>query len=189
MDKSLWKSSTKTILTGAKLYLICNLIAAIFDLVPIPVIDSLGSMAEGASVVGLFIFMFGIRAFKGVVDSTDLPNVQKINIALTLNICAIFLDFIPIAGGFIAGGVNIVAFIFMLLGFSGLKNSVTMPTKAKKGASKLFLGAIIAIVSSVFGFIPLMGDPIAAILNVVVLVLYISGWKLFAEEQEDTTIS
>ncbi|MFI3278175.1 MAG: hypothetical protein SNH13_01910 [Rikenellaceae bacterium] len=186
MNKSLWLSSTKQILIGVKLYYICSIIATIFGLSflsLVPVIGPIGKMAAGASVVGAFAFMYGVKAFKEAVDPADLPSVSKLYTSLILVICAIFIDVIPVIGWIVTPIVNLVAFIFMLLAYKGLKGSESFPSPAKEGAQKLFIAMIIACVSAVVSIIPVIGSIIAAVIDIVVLIFVLGGWSLIAAEQ------
>lgn len=187
MNKDLWKSSTSNILVGVKLYYICSIVATAFSISfmsLLPVIGPLGKMAAGASVVGAFMFMFGLRDFKDAVNPEDFPHVKKLHTSLLLIVISIFLDLIPVIGFVVGPLVSLTAFIFMLLGYVKLKGSNTFPTLAKDGAKKLFIAMIIACVSSLLGIIPFAGGIIATILDIVVLVFVLQGWNLIAADQQ-----
>ncbi|MFI3279720.1 MAG: hypothetical protein SNG49_00580 [Rikenellaceae bacterium] len=185
MDRKLWLSSTKSILIGVKLYYICNLVAAVLGLSflsLVPVIGPLGKMAAGASVVGAFAFLYGIKEFKDAVHPADLPSVNKLHTSITLIICGIFIKIIPVIGWIITPIIYFIASTFMLLAYRGLKNSTTMGYSAKNGAAKLYTAMILSCVAAIFSIIPLVGGVIAALLDIGVLVLVLGGWKLIAEE-------
>ena len=87
------------------------------------------------------------------------------------------LAFIPAAGGILKGIDLIVAFIFMLLAYSGLKKSETFA--GKDGAKLLFTAMILGAVGALLRIIPLIGI-IGSILLIIEFILTILGWKKIA---------
>lgn len=86
--------------------------------------------------------------------------------------------------GFVGGILNLIAWILLLIAYSNLKNSMTLPEGARRGMSKLFTAMILGIIGWVVGLIPLVGGVIETILEIVAFFIVLSGWKCVSESEE-----
>lgn len=195
-----WKTTTAQMYRGVLIYSLCGVAASI--LAPIISAAAVASFVNGggsfsggsfgllsiinlllglAILAGYILFFLGLKDFRGVVNTADVPAVGKIYTAVILNIVGYFLKLIPVIS--IVGGIlNLVAFILMLIGFAALKNSTTFPGLARTGASKLFVAMILSLVGAVLGWIPVIGI-LGAICNIVAFVMTILGWKSIADAE------
>lgn len=182
MKKEEWVSSTKMIFIGVLLYYLCGVIGGIFDGFGLWLSLALGSgigaiktICSIAVVVGVILYLVGLSKFKKAVDNADVKSVSKIFTACILMVIAAVLDFIP-GVGWIGTILVIIGYIMSLLGFSALKKSTTFPEKARKGASFMFIAAILVIIGKVLGFIPMAGGIIEVVFLLVATILFILGW-------------
>jgi hypothetical protein len=126
-------------------------------------------------IIGYVLTLMGLGGFRNVLDSKDSASVGKVRTGFILGIVAIGVDFIPLMG-WAAGVLNIIAFILMLIGYSALKGSETFPTKARSGASTLFIAMILLVVGEVLDLIPLIGDYFNALFHFIAYILTLVGW-------------
>jgi uncharacterized membrane protein len=110
------------------------------------------------------------------LNGEDQKSIGKVRIAYILLLISVAVDFIPLMG-WVSTVLGIIAFIYMLLGYSALKNSTTFPELARKGASLLFVALILLIVGYVLDFIPIVGDVLEGILSIVAYILTFLGGK------------
>lgn len=192
---STWSQTTKQIYNGVLIYSLCGVAKSIVD--PIVNATSAMSMLTGGSsssfnfgtvlsiaiIFGYVYFFLGLKKFRTVVDAADESAVKKVYLAVLLNIIAYVVALIPLMG-IIGKIISIVAFIYMMIGFAGMKNSSTFPVKARKGASNLFVAMILSIVGTVLGWLPLIGGVIGAIPNIISFILIIVGWKKISKAEE-----
>lgn len=184
MENLNWKSTTKQIYTGVMLYSICGMVAGLVGVLAFFLGGFWGVLSivvTLAIIVGYILYFLGLRNFKNVVKAPDAPVVNKLYTAVILIIIGYVLGFIPVAGSIIAGILNLIAFIMMLVAYNKLKKSETFPELARKGASMLFSAMILALIAVVLGIIPLVGTIIAAILNIISFILVLLGWKKVAD--------
>ena len=179
-----WKSTTKQIYTGVMLYSLCGMVAGLVGILAFLMGGFWGTLSiilSIAIIVGYIMYFLGLKNFKNVVKEPDAPVVNKLYTAVLLVIIGYIVAFIPLAGGIIAGILNIIAFIMMLIAYNKLKKSPTFPELARKGASMLFTAMILALVGAIFGIIPLVGAIIAGILNIISFIMVLLGWKKIAD--------
>ena len=134
---------------------------------------------------GYWLFIKSLDIFKGQVNVVDAPRIGSIRTATILSIVGVIVAVIPVIS-FVGGILNLIAWILLLLAYSGLKNSVTFPEGARRGASKLFLAMILGIIGWVIGLIPLIGSAIETILEIVAFFMVLSGWKCISQSEEPT---
>lgn len=185
--QQVWKSETSKIFYGVILYSLCG---AIYSLVSvISAARSLGAMFSGEStttwelylvgaliIAGYVLFFVGLNNWTKQLSAIEQTHVKKIRIAIILNLCAVLLGFIPVAGSLIAAGLNLAAWIFYLQGYTRLRDSETFPELARKGAGTLRTSTIIGIVSAVIGIIPII-KYVVPVLDLAVMILLILGWN------------
>ena len=181
MGNLTWEKVTKDLYTAVLIIAGCTILGAIFgllDLLQVPftgVLDLILSIG-GAVVTVWFCILLG--HWQKVADPNDVPAIKKLWLYSLLGIIAAVVDVIPLMG-WVAGILEIVAFVFFFLGVSALKKSTTLPENALNGAKKLHLVAILLLVGAVVGIIPLLGA-VEGIIAIVAWVLNILAWKKIA---------
>lgn len=192
----LWTNSTKKIYLGVMSYYLCDILASFLGLVNnassfASFVGGGGSsnssgeifefIAKAAVIAGAVFIFLGLKEFRDVVDKADKANVSRLYNAVILLFVGSIVDFIPLLG-WVAGILNIIAMILMLMSFSSLKESQTFPTLARKGASQLFIAMILSIVAIVVGWIPFIGV-IGIVFSIIALVFIINGWKNISRQE------
>ncbi len=152
------------------------------QLVDFGIWDVLKILATVAVVYGYWLFIQALQIFKGQVNPADAPQVGSIRTAAILTVIAAVLAVIPFVG-FVGGILNLIAWILLLMAYSKLKNSVTFPETARRGASKLFTAMIVGLVGGIIGLIPLIGV-IAVVFSIIAFFMTLSGWKSISESEE-----
>jgi uncharacterized membrane protein len=141
---------------------------------------SFGGMTIGriVSIVGLVLFLVGLAKFKGGFDDEDgVKGSSNLFVAAILAVVGQVLGILPVVGGLIAGIVLIISYVFLIMGYSRLKNSTGYSQEGRDGANLLFIGAIILVVAVVINLIPLLGQVVYAIVSLVSLILFLMGWS------------
>ncbi|GHU86547.1 hypothetical protein FACS1894153_3820 [Bacteroidia bacterium] len=190
-----WKASTSKIFFGILVYVFAGIVASILS----PVADLLDTGASLANLVNgggstptgivvlnwivrilnlgiiaaIVVIYFGLLGMEKTVEGSDKKAVGQLKLAFILSAVAFFVGLFWDFGESI---LNIIAFIFMFIGYSGLKKSTTLSELAKKGASLNYVAAILAIVGFCVGIIPFVGGIIEAGLVVVAYILTFVGW-------------
>ena len=191
----LWSQTTKKIFNGILIYAIAGILYSIFD-----PIDSLMNMGSGFMsmamesqfsndgplsgvctalliliIVGYGLALSGLTAFRKILGVEDARAVSRVRTAFILAIIAAIVDttFIP----FVPAIINIIAFIFMISGYSALKKSFTFPEMARRGARTLFSSCVLLIIGAVLSLIPIAGDVLEGILGLIAYIMTFVGWK------------
>lgn len=198
-----WKQTTSDLYKAVKIYTFAAIAAAIFGFIATigsaaSAIASLAGSGSGggfgvwnileilatvALIYGYWLFIKTLDIFKKQVNPTDAPRIGSIRTATILSIVGAIVACIPLLG-LVGGILNLVAWIMLLIAYANLKNSVTFPEGARRGMSKLFTAMILGIIGWVIGLIPLAGDIIEMILEIVAFVIVLLGWKNVSESEE-----
>lgn len=133
-------------------------------------------------VYGYWLFIRSLDLFKGMVDPNDAPRIGSIRTATILSLVGVVLACIPFLG-IVGGIVNLVAWILLLIAYANLKDSVTFPAGARKGASNIFVAMILGVIGWIVGWIPIVGSVIALILSIVAFFMILAGWKAIADSE------
>ena len=91
---------------------------------------------------GIIIYLVALGKLKSALDSDAESGVSKLKTSAILAICGVVLGWIPVVGWAFELILNILAFIFGLLGYSRLKSTPSIGTVGQQGAGNLFLGMI-----------------------------------------------
>ncbi|GHV34070.1 hypothetical protein FACS1894178_0860 [Bacteroidia bacterium] len=191
-----WKATTSKIFFGMLIYVLAGIVASILSPVA-SLLDTGAGLANfvngGGStptsiivlnwivrilnlgiIAAVVVIFFGLLGMEKTVEGSDKKAVGQLKLAFILSAVAFFVG---LFWGFGESILNIIAFIFMLIGYSGLKKSTALSELAKKGASLNFIAAILALVGFCVGIIPLIGGVIEAGLVIVAYVLTLVGWS------------
>ncbi|NLL27312.1 MAG: hypothetical protein GX259_00795 [Bacteroidales bacterium] len=128
------------------------------------------------SFVGYIIYFLGINKFKTLVNNNDKPAAKILFLGVLLSLIGALLAIIPVIG-VVGGFVSLAGSILMIVAYNKLKNSSTMPEKAKKGWSLLFISALALVLVFVIGFIPVAGLWLSSIVSIFAWIMIIIGWK------------
>ena len=199
MEKNLqlWQKVTKAIFTGVLLYSVANVLYAIVNPIASVVntasdvssFVSTGDVSGGIGaldiflyillvgvLIGYYLFLKGLGDFRPLLELADANAINQVRNGVILGLLGTVAVFIPYAGWIIAAILNIIGFIFMLLGYSALKSSATFPMLGRNGAGRLFIAMILVLVGAILSIIPLIGGFIAMVLSIVAFFLTLSGW-------------
>lgn len=205
MEKNLqeWTQKTKAIWTGVLLYAIGGIVYGIISGINagVSTVSDVMSYASGgtgggfgfgdfleylvlaAIIIGYVMYILGLGNFATILGAKDAGSINKVRVSAIIIVVSYLWTLIGF-WGWVASILNIVAFVYALLGYIELKNSGTFPAKGRKGASNLFLsmllGVIASVIAIVFGWIPILGvigGIIAGILQIIAFVLIFVGWS------------
>lgn len=165
--------------------------------------------AAVASLIGLIIFIIGLRQFRDHIDDAGKKAVKLILTAVYIGIAASVLDVIEsftgatsgvmkMAEGFATGSMMsmskpglfqiivslafIVAFVVELLGLMKLKNSSTIGEEGKSGVTLLVVAMILAMAASLFrGIIPIGGNVLSSLFAIAGIFFVVYGWLKIQE--------
>ena len=193
----MWKTITGNLYKGVQIQIWCNIAAAVFALIGVLTIasdiasgdlfgalvwdtwDTLGLIANLGAIYGFWVFFSNLKPWQAIVAQEDAKAVGNIYTATLLQMIAIVLTYIPFVN-LVAGILNIIAWVMLLIAYSNLKNSATFP--AKEGAGKIFTAMILSVVGAIIAWIPLIGF-IGSFLAIVALVMTLNGWKAIANAE------
>ena len=180
MGNLTYSQVTKNLFTAVLVSAGCSIVAGLcglFWLVPafaiIALIFNLGTI--GANIW----FFISLGNWKTVVDSNDVPAVQKLWIGTLLSIIAGVVGLIPIIGTYLGALVAIAGFVFYVMGAGELKISTTLPANGVEGAKKLHTACILSLIAAVLLIIPFI-NILGGIISIVACVLQILAWKKIA---------
>lgn len=194
MNVELWNKSTKQVFLGKILACILGIVAGILGVIAVAALasDVLNGGGSSTGVVGVLSFIvslgilagdvlvfLGIMGMKNASEGEIQQHVQKLWLAAIFSICAIVIGWIPVIGSIIGGILSLLALIFLLIGYSGLKNSAEMAAfspVAALGFKSLFTAEILAIIGTVVAWIPLIGI-VGSIVCLVAYIMELLGWK------------
>ncbi|MCF8230000.1 MAG: hypothetical protein K9G58_03765 [Bacteroidales bacterium] len=134
-----------------------------------------GWISTLTAIFGLILFFMGLSKLKKGIDEKGQAAVKMLIIAAILGLIGLVLDLIPLIG-IVASIVFIAAFIVQLIGVIKLKSSESIGESGKSGVTLLLIAMILAIIQSIFGFVPLAGGIIAGIISFIALILVFFGW-------------
>ena len=129
-------------------------------------------------VIGYFSYMSGLSGFaKTQANDDDSRGVRRIRGGMVWTLLAVLVDYIPKIGGFISFLFLFIAFFVLLSGYSKLKNSLTFPVKARRGASVLFGSMFVQLIGNILDLIPLVGDLFEVLFSFIAFCMVLNGWK------------
>ena len=174
MDKKqiqLWDETTQKISKHVLLLAIAGMVASFFGMF----LGTIADMANVCVIVGYAFLTVRLETLMALSDEADVAALKKVSLGILLFFLGVILKMIP-AVGFVFGPLAwIAAYVFMLMGFSALKNSESFADNG--GMGLLFIAAILGIVGSVFIIIPLVGKILGNLVLLGMYVLILLGWK------------
>lgn len=135
-------------------------------------------LAQTVGLAGPILVLVGLGMLKSAInDAAGISGTGKLKVAAILAICGIALGWIPAIGWIFALILNIVAFIFGLLGYSSFKSADSIGQTGKEGAGNLFISMIIMLAVVVIDIIPFVGGTLAALGAIAAIFFSYMGWK------------
>lgn len=140
----------------------------------------LGPILVGILALAGYVYYFlGIKGMKESAAETPMGDgTAKVYKGAMLGLVGTLIAIIPLLG-FIGTILEIVGFVFMMMGFNSLRQ-LSLNELAAKGAHQLWLMMVLSVVSAVVSIIPLVGNILSLILSIVILALAFLGWRNFA---------
>ena len=140
--------------------------------------EFLGYTFELFAIAGYAIFFTAIGKFSKIQkDEEDSRAVRMIRTSYILLAAGTLVGYLFLVGTIIKAILFITSYILLIIGYSRLKNSQRIPEKGRKGAGKLFLCAILGLVASILGAIPLAGDFIEGVMQLAIFIIALIGWS------------
>lgn len=112
---------------------------------------------------------------KSGLDEIGQNGVGLIRSAAIIGIIASLFDLFPLTN-WLAGIGFIAAFTLELIGFLRLKNSISLGSTGKEGASRLVTAMIVSAIGAVITIFPFFGNIVAAFFAIAAMFLAFSGW-------------
>ena len=150
---------------------IAGAVGALFNIL----VGWIGDICDLAVVAGFMGMYLRLKDLAEKSTPEDASGLKKLQLGALLYIVGVAVRMIPVVGWILGPITLIVAFIFMLLGYAGLKKSTTFPFKDAMGLP--FVASIIGIVAAIFKIIPVVGTTVGNILLIVTFILILVGWK------------
>lgn len=195
-NSTLWAKGVKFAFWGFLVYTLFTIVSGIVNFATAGAAIASIATGSGAGLTGAVVFKFifkliiivgyicyfiGIVNMKKSAPDEVVPAAKNLYVGALLCIIAAGINFLPIPlTGWIVGILNLIGVIFMMIGFNGMKKSTVLPAEAIKGSSALFVAMLLSIIGIGLGIIPVAGSLIKAILNIVILIFGIIGWKRFS---------
>lgn len=140
--------------------------------------DIIGYVATFIIVIVYFTYMSGLGSFAKIqANEDDARGVRRIRSGMVWTLLATLVDYIPTVGGFISFLFLFIAFFVLLSGYSKLKNSLTFPVKARRGASVLFGSMFVQLIGNILDLIPIVGDLLETLFSFIAFCMVLNGWK------------
>ena len=187
MTVQTWKAETQKILWGMIAVAVLGVLTGILSIVALAHTLMGGTpwymIVFPLLLIAAYVFYFlGINNMAKNLTGEDQQSFLKLRLSLILSMVGVVCQFIPVAGGIIAGILGIIAAVFYLIAFKRLKDSATFPELARNGAKLLYVAAIIAIIGAALSIIPLL-NIIGGLLGIAVFVLEVIGWVKIAKAE------
>jgi hypothetical protein len=202
-NSTMWTDTTKKIYYGVLLYSLVGLVYPFFKAInsitssASGLVNLAGSFGEGFSggrsvglvangtqtvvyimlgaiIVGYILYISGLGAFAKMFEAPEKDSVGSVRNGAIVMIVATLAEMF--VWSWLASIIYLVGFIIMMVGFSGMKKSTTLPRRAISGASTLFTSMILLIIGFIIGLIPFVGGFIEGIFCLIAFIMNISGW-------------
>lgn len=178
MNANNYKAATTKIYYGVLCIAILSILGGFISAIAI-----LSALSGGSSwyvyvvpiltILGYVYYFLGLGDLYKEFDGDTSNNIKKIRTAAILNIVAALCSMIPVAGGIIAGIINLIAFIMCLMAYGSLRNDANFP--GRDGMKTLYTTAILQLIAAILSIIPLI-NIIGAILAIIAFIMFIVGW-------------
>jgi hypothetical protein len=134
-----------------------------------------GWIALFIAIFGFAIFYLGLDKLKDGMDAVGQSAAKLLKIAAIIGVFSSLIDFIPLFG-LVASLGYIAAFVLELVAYVKLRDSRTIGSTGKSGATFLLIAMILAVLQALLGLLPFIGGYLAAPLGLAALMLVFFGW-------------
>ena len=182
-----WKHSANIIWAGALIVSFTAILMAAIGAWLAVAPSEQGYAAFGLGFVigllGSIVLIVGLGGLRSRVGAKDAKSILLLIIGFGISCITSLFKLIPnLTIIYILG--DIAAAVFMLIGFYQLKNSLSFPYKATKGAAVLFASFIVTLSGSfISGFIaswmPQASSVIAGLTVIAAIAMQLTGWYYF----------
>jgi hypothetical protein len=179
-----WSVETTKVFNGILLFVLSGIVYNILSPIESLLGIAGGGVADTLSIIcylllvgiiaGYVLTLLGLSSFATILEDADGEAIRKVRLAFILVLIGTGLEFVSLLG-FVCTVLYIIAYIIMLLGYSALKKSPTFP--ATKAASTLFTAMILLLIGAILDFIPLIGDFLEGVLNIIAYIMMFLGWS------------
>lgn len=204
-QNNVWKSSIDSLITAIWIYTLCSIVANIIDTVSsvtsnLDIADIMNGNVQSFDasdiasatfgifvIIGYYLFFKALDTFSNhQANDTDKENVLKVKSGYLLLLIGTFIDIIPIIGGFIAFVLYIISYVKLIGGYDALSKSYMLNDSCKQGFSTLKSCVIWTLIASVIGFIPIAGDIIEGLINLITFFIILTAWRNIAKNAPAT---
>lgn len=146
-----------------------------------------GWVSVCVAIFGFVVFYTGLEKWKIGLDTAGQSAAKMLKLAAIIGAVSAFIDLIPFFGILATLGY-LAAFVLELIGFVTLKSSKSIGIAGKNGATMLIIAMALALLVSIFAFIPYFGGFIAGPLGFIALILVFFGWVRVQEGMASTAV-
>ena len=140
--------------------------------------DIIGYVTTFVIVIAYFTYMPGLGNFACIqANDDDSRGVRRIRSGMVWTLLSLVVNYIPVIGGFLAFLFLFIAFFVLLIGYGKLKNSLTFPVKARRGAGVLFGSMFVQLTGNILDLIPVVGDLLEGLFSFIAFCMVLNGWK------------
>ena len=145
-----------------------------------------GSIGNGwtatlTAIFGLILFFTGLSWLKDFLDETGQNGVKKLIWAAIIGMIGAVFSFIPLVGGIPAGILNLIAFVFQIIGLLDLKKSKKLGEIGASGVNYLLFAIVLMLIASLLGIIPFIGGYFKEVISFIAFILIPFGWLKIQE--------
>lgn len=128
-------------------------------------------------IAGYFMLLGSLKEFSKIQPSEeDRTSVMKVRKGYIFLLVAAISDYIPIIGGILWLIFYIIAYAKLIGGFKSLGKSEQIPQIASAGFKGLKSCVIWILVGGIISIIPVVGDALNGLINIVVFFVMLSDW-------------
>lgn len=140
--------------------------------------DIIGYATTFVIVIAYFSYMSGLSNFAEIqANDDDSCGVRRIRSGMVWTLLSIVVNYIPMLGRFLSSLFLFIAFFVLLSGYSKLKNSLTFPVKARRGAGVLFGSMFVQLIGNILDWVPIVGDLLEGLFSFIAFCMVLNGWK------------
>lgn len=129
-------------------------------------------------IAGYFMLLGSLKEFSRIqTNEEDRASVMEVRKSYIFLLVAAIADFIPIIGGVLWLIFYIIAYAKLIGGFKRLSKSEQIPQIASDGFRGLKSCVIWILVGGIISIIPVVGDALNGLINIVVFFVMLHNWK------------
>lgn len=134
-----------------------------------------------AAIIGFYLIFSGMGKLQAGFDSAGRSALGMLRLGMIVMLVGSLLDAIP-GIGILAPGLYLIAFVVEILAYSKLKTSASLGPDGKSGAGMLMQAVIIGVLFSILDIVPYLGEAIAGVTALFIILLSFYGWRKIQED-------